>query len=183
MGSLVSRSQLNAVSEGLALLREEATVIHDGASYSLIDADPSVAACVGPTLLAVADADRASRVHDVEVFGPVATLIPYRSFDHALALVRRGQGSLVTSVYGSDPTALAEASADLASTQGRVHVVSPDVASIHTGHGNVMPMSLHGGPGRAGGGEELGGHRALGFYHRRAAIQASQAVLDALPAA
>jgi len=183
MGSLVSRSQLNAVSEGLALLREEATVIHDGASHSLIDADPSVAACVGPTLLAVADADRASRVHDVEVFGPVATLIPYRSFDHALALVRRGQGSLVTSVYGSDPTALAEASADLASTQGRVHVVSPDVASIHTGHGNVMPMSLHGGPGRAGGGEELGGHRALGFYHRRAAIQASQAVLDALPAA
>jgi len=183
MGSLVSRAQLNAVQEGLALLREEADVIHDGARHSLVDADPSVAACAGPTLLAVGDADKAVRVHDIEVFGPVATLVPYRSVDHALALVRRGQGSLVTSIYGSDPAALAAASADLASTQGRVHVVSPDVAAMHTGHGNVMPMSLHGGPGRAGGGEELGGLRALGFYHRRAAIQASQAVLDALPSA
>lgn len=183
MGSLVSRAQLNAVKEGLALLREEASVVHDGASHALVDADASVAACIGPTLLAVADADASSRVHDVEVFGPVATLVPYRSMDHALALVRRGQGSLVTSVYGSDPAALAQASAELASTQGRVHVISPDVATLHTGHGNVMPMSLHGGPGRAGGGEELGGLRALGFYHRRAAIQASQAVLAALPAA
>ena len=182
MGSLVSRSQLNAVNEGLALLREEAAVIHDGATHSLVDADPSVAACAGPTLLAVADADKASRVHDIEVFGPVATLVPYRSVNHALAMVRRGQGSLVTSVYGSDPGSLAQASVDLASTHGRVHVISPDVAAMHTGHGNVMPMSVHGGPGRAGGGEELGGHRALGFYHRRAAIQASQAVLDALPA-
>lgn len=180
MGSLVSRSQMNAVNEGLGLLREEATVIHDGATHALVDADPAVAACVGPTLLAVADGAQASRVHDVEVFGPVATLIPYRSLDDALALVRRGQGSLVTSVYGSDPAALAHASAELASTQGRVHVVSPDVAAMHTGHGNVMPMSLHGGPGRAGGGEELGGVRALGFYHRRSAIQASTAVLASL---
>lgn len=183
MGSLVSRSQLDAVRQGIASLREEAALLHDGAGHALVDADPAVAACIGPTLLAVADADRASRVHDVEVFGPVATLVPYRSADHALALVRRGQGSLVTSLYGSDAAALAQVAAELASTQGRVHVVSPDVASMHTGHGNVMPMSLHGGPGRAGGGEELGGLRALGFYHRRAAIQASQAVLDALPAA
>ena len=181
MGSLVSRAQLNSVEQGLALLREEAAVLHDGATHALVDADPSVAACVGPTLLGVRDADHASRVHHVEVFGPVATLVPYRSVEHALALVRRGQGSLVTSLYGSDPAALAQAAVDLASTQGRVHVISPDVASLHTGHGNVMPMSLHGGPGRAGGGEELGGHRALGFYHRRAAIQASQAVIDALP--
>ena len=181
MGSLVSRAQLNSVGQGLALLREEAAVLHDGATHALVDADPSVAACVGPTLLGVRDADHASRVHHVEVFGPVATLVPYRSVEHALALVRRGQGSLVTSLYGSDPAALAQAAVDLASTQGRVHVISPDVASLHTGHGNVMPMSLHGGPGRAGGGEELGGQRALGFYHRRAAIQASQAVIDALP--
>jgi 3,4-dehydroadipyl-CoA semialdehyde dehydrogenase len=181
MGSLVSRAQWHAVREGLALLREEARVVHDGATHGLVDADPSVAACVGPTLLAVADADQASRVHDVEVFGPVATLVPYRSMGHALALVRRGQGSLVTSLVGSDAAASAHAAAELASTQGRVHVISPDVASLHTGHGNVMPMSLHGGPGRAGGGEELGGLRALGLYHRRAAIQASQQVLDALP--
>ena len=100
-----------------------------------------------------------------------------------MTLVRRGQGSLVSSIYGADHAALAQVAADLASTNGRVHVVSPDVAALHTGHGNVMPMSMHGGPGRAGGGEELGGLRALGFYHRRAAVQASQAVLAALPAA
>ncbi|MGH6627078.1 MAG: 3,4-dehydroadipyl-CoA semialdehyde dehydrogenase [Burkholderiaceae bacterium] len=183
MGSLVSRAQLDSVREGLALLQQQASVLHDGATHTLIDADPKVAACAGPTLLGTRDADGAARVHDTEVFGPVATLVPYRSTEHALALVRRGQGSLVTSLYGADPGALARAALDLADSHGRVHLISPDVGSLHTGHGNVMPMSLHGGPGRAGGGEELGGLRALGFYHRRAAVQASQSVLAALPAA
>jgi 3,4-dehydroadipyl-CoA semialdehyde dehydrogenase len=181
MGSLVSRAQLASVQEGLATLRQEAAVLHDGATHALVDADPAVAACVGPTLLGVRAADQASRVHEVEVFGPVATLVPYRSTDHALQLVRRGHGSLVASLYGSDTGTLAQLAADLSDSHGRVHVVSPDVGTLHTGHGNVMPMSLHGGPGRAGGGEELGGHRALAFYHRRAAIQASQVVLNALP--
>ncbi len=121
------------------------------------------------------------RVHEVEVFGPVATLVPCKGIGDAVALARRGGGSLVTSVYGTEHAALAQVAADLASTNGRVHVVSPDVSAMHTGHGNVMPMSMHGGPGRAGGGEELGGLRALSFYHRRAAIQASQAVLADLP--
>jgi 3,4-dehydroadipyl-CoA semialdehyde dehydrogenase len=70
----------------------------------------------------------------------------------------------------------------LASSHGRVHAISPDVAALHSGHGNVMPMSLHGGPGRAGGGEELGGLRALNFYHRRTPVQASSMSLDALAA-
>jgi 3,4-dehydroadipyl-CoA semialdehyde dehydrogenase len=83
-------------------------------------------------------------------------------------------------LYGTDPAALGRAALELAAFHGRVHVVSPDVAALHTGHGNVMPQSLHGGPGRAGGGEELGGLRALNFYHRRAAVQASTAVLAAL---
>ena len=87
----------------------------------------------------------------------------------------------MASLYGSDAQALADARARTrADSHGRVHVISPDVAALHTGHGNVMPQSLHGGPGRAGGGEELGGLRALNFYHRRAAIQAST---DALAAA
>ena len=183
MGSLVSRSQLAAVREGIAELRAEASVVHDGSAQALVDADPAIAACIGATLLSIDDADKATRVHDLEVFGPVATLMPYRTVDHAVKLVRRGLGSLVSSLYGDDPVALAQVAVDLASTQGRVHVVSPDVGALHTGHGNVMPMSMHGGPGRAGGGEELGGQRALAFYHRRAAIQASQTVLAALPAA
>ena len=180
MGALVNRAQLNAVREGLALLRTQAEVLHDGAAHALVDADPAVACCVGPTLLGARDADAAHIIHDTEVFGPVATLLPYRDMNHALALVRRGQGSLVTSIYGSDPAALAAAALELADSHGRVHVISPDVGALHTGHGNVMPQSLHGGPGRAGGGEELGGARALNFYHRRSAVQASTAVLASL---
>ncbi|SOZ66146.1 Aldehyde dehydrogenase [Cupriavidus taiwanensis] len=180
MGALVSRAQFDAVQAGLAELRTHAQVLHDGARQPLVDADPAVACCLGPTLLGVTDADAAAAVHDTEVFGPVATLLPYRDTAHALDLVRRGQGSLVASLYGSDAAALGAAALELADSHGRVHVVSPDVAQLHTGHGNVMPQSLHGGPGRAGGGEELGGLRALHFYHRRSAIQASTAVLASL---
>lgn len=180
MGALVNHAQLASVREGLDYLKQQAETLHDGATHALVDADPAVACCVGPTLLGTRNADGADRVHDTEVFGPVATLLPYRDTAHALALVRRGQGSLVASLYGSDPAALAVAALELADSHGRVHVISPDVAQLHTGHGNVMPQSLHGGPGRAGGGEELGGLRALGFYHRRSALQASTAVLAGL---
>lgn len=180
MGALVSRAQLHSVREGLAHLQAQAETLHDGSRQPLVDADPAVACCIGPVLLGTRDPDAADRVHDHEVFGPVATLVPYRDTAHALALIRRGQGSLVASVFGSDDAALAQAALELGDSHGRVHVVSPAVAALHTGHGNVMPQSLHGGPGRAGGGEELGGQRALNFYHRRSAVQASTAVLAAL---
>ena len=187
MGALVSRAQLHAVQAGLAQLKaaDGVEVLHDGSTAAWVDADAATACIVAPTLLGCRSPDTTATVHDVEVFGPVATLLPYRStgpadFEHALQLVRRGQGSLVASVYGSDPATLAQAALQLADSHGRVHVISPDVAALHTGHGNVMPQSLHGGPGRAGGGEELGGLRALNFYHRRCAIQASTAVLGAL---
>jgi 3,4-dehydroadipyl-CoA semialdehyde dehydrogenase len=180
MGALVDRNQLAAVRTGLAQLQEELEVVHDGAGHALVDADPAIACCVGPTLLGGPGAAHSERVHDTEVFGPVATLVPYGSLDEGLTLARRGQGSLVASLYGSDPAALAAAAGELADSHGRVHVVSPDVAELYTGHGNVMPQSVHGGPGRAGGGEELGGLRALSFYHRRTAVQASTAVLGRL---
>lgn len=183
MGALVSRAQLNTVREGQAALKAQTELLHDGATHSLVDADPAIACCVGPTLLGTRDAagsDSADLVHDTEVFGPVATLVPYRDLAHAQALIRRGQGSLVASIYGREPQALARCALDLAPWHGRVHVITPEVAALHSGHGNVMPQSLHGGPGRAGGGEELGGLRALNFYHRRSAVQASPAVLAAL---
>ncbi|MDO8772358.1 MAG: 3,4-dehydroadipyl-CoA semialdehyde dehydrogenase [Burkholderiaceae bacterium] len=182
MGALVNRAQLTNVHAGLDYLKQQTEVLHDGSTHVLVDADPAVACCVGPTLLGTRNpqgSDHADRIHDTEVFGPVATLLPYSDTAHALALIRRGQGSLVASLYGNDPTSLATTALELADSHGRVHVISPDVAQLHTGHGNVMPQSLHGGPGRAGGGEELGGLRALNFYHRRSAIQASTAVLAA----
>ena len=139
MGALVSRAQLQSVREGLAALQGQTTVLRDGSAQPLVDADPAVAACIGATLLGTREPDVADRVHDTEVFGPVATLLPYRSLGHALALVRRGQGSLVASLYGDDPAAIASAAIELADSHGRVHAVSPDVATLHTGHGNVMP--------------------------------------------
>jgi len=183
MGALVSRTQYDAVREGVAALRAQADVLYDGSNRPLVDADPDIAACAAPVLFGTRDPDHAEIVHRVEVFGPVSTLMPYRDLDHALALIRRGEGSLVVSIYGADTRALAHAALELADSHGRVHVISPAIAQQQTGHGNVMPHSLHGGPGRAGGGEELGGLRALGFYHRRAAIQAETAVVDALAAA
>ena len=88
--------------------------------------------------------------------------------------------SLVASLYGSDAAALGAAALELADSHGRVHVVSPDVAALHTGHGNVMPQSLHGGPGRAGGGEEMGGIRGVKHYMQRTAVQGSPTMLSAI---
>jgi 3,4-dehydroadipyl-CoA semialdehyde dehydrogenase len=180
MGALVSREQFDSVIAGIAHLKTEAEVLFDGSATALVDADPAVAACVAPVLLGHRQPTQAKVLHEVEVFGPVATLMAYDSLEQALELIRRGEGSLVSSVYSSDPAFIAHAAAELGSSHGRVHAISPDVAAVQSGHGNVMPMSLHGGPGRAGGGEELGGLRALGFYHRRSAVQGSTAALDVL---
>jgi 3,4-dehydroadipyl-CoA semialdehyde dehydrogenase len=182
MGSLVSRAQYDAVQEGIATLAAEAQLLLDGRNAALVDADPRIAACVAPTLLGLRDGASGALVHRHEVFGPVSTLIGYRDADEALALAHRGEGSLVASVFSADHRWLAKAGVELAGSHGRVNLVSPDVGKTQTGHGNVMPNSIHGGPGRAGGGEELGGLRALGFYHRRSALQASGATLDALDA-
>ena len=182
MGALVSQEQKRSVLHGIEALCHEALVLHDGSETALVDADRTVSACVAPTLLGHRDPGQAKLLHEVEVFGPVATLMAYEDEDEAWDLVRRGEGSLVVSVYSEDPAFIARAATELADSHGRVHAISPDVATSQTGHGNVMPMSLHGGPGRAGGGEELGGLRALGFYHRRSAVQASSAALDTLAA-
>ena len=177
MGALVSQEQKQSVLAGLAQLKTEAEVLFDGNGAALVDADAS-SACVAPVLLGTEQPMTAQVLHAVEVFGPVATLMPYDSIEEAYAMIRRGEGSLVCSVYSEDLAFTAQATIALASSHGRVHAISPDVAALHSGHGNVMPMSLHGGPGRAGGGEELGGLRALNFYHRRTAVQSSALALD-----
>ena len=180
IGSLVSRAQADGVRAGIAALRGEARCLFDGDGVALVDVDPAVAACVAPTLLGVRDGDTAALVHRHEVFGPVATLIGYRDSAHAVDLARRGEGSLVASLFSADDAWLARTAQALASAHGRVHAVNPTVAKTHTGHGNVMPQSVHGGPGRAGGGEELGGLHALRFYHRRSALQLPQGALAQL---
>ena len=181
MGPLVNKSQQKAAFLGIRRLAEEADLVLGGTDQSpLTDASFEHGAFVPPTLLLCQDPDKSRLVHETEVFGPVATLLPYRDLDHAFDLARRGGGSLVASVYSSDEQVLRAAALELATTHGRVLAINASVAASHTGHGNVMPQCVHGGPGRAGGGEELGGLRALDFYHRRAAIQGPAATIAAL---
>ena len=122
------------------------------------------------------------RVHDTEVFGPAATVLAYRSEHEAFGLVARGGGSLVASVYGDDRDFLARAVGELGAAHGRLLAVDSTVADVHTGHGIVMPQCHHGGPGRAGNGEELGGLHGLRLYHQRVAVQGSAELIAALQA-
>lgn len=181
MGPLVNESQRLAALDGLKRLRAEARVLCGGGTpASVVGADAAAGAFVAPTLLRCDDPHAGKAVHDVEVFGPVATLMPYRDWNDALDLAARGGGSLVASVFTADAQAQASAALALAATHGRVLTVDASVAKTQTGHGNVMPSCLHGGPGRAGGGEELGGLRALWFYHHRSALQGPGARLAEL---
>jgi 3,4-dehydroadipyl-CoA semialdehyde dehydrogenase len=175
MGSLVSMEQLATIQEGLAQLKTELTVLHDGSKQELLGVEPGRSACIAPTLLGCLDGAASKLVHEVEVFGPVSTLIAYDSADQAAQLIARGEGSLVASVYHHNAQQALAAASTIAHAHGRLHIITPDIADIQTGHGNVMPNTLHGGPGRAGGGEELGGIRGLNFYHQRTGVQASQA--------
>jgi 3,4-dehydroadipyl-CoA semialdehyde dehydrogenase len=180
MGSLVSHEQKQSVLKGIEALSSQVEVLYDGNDHEFIDVSFDQHACVAPVLLGAKNLTQSPKVNEVEVFGPVATLIAYESIEEAFDGIEKGEGSLVMSIYSDDPGFVIQSSARLGSHHGRIHVVSSDVASLHTGHGNVMPMSLHGGPARAGGGEELGGLRALNFYHRRTALQASATMVDEL---
>ncbi len=183
MGPVVSKDQQRSCEEGLAALRAETAIVYaGGADFAPIDADPAVAAFVPPTLMTCPDPDAAQAVHDVEIFGPASTVVPYRDAAHAFAIADRGQGSLVSSVFSGDDAFIEAASLALAGRHGRVLTINESVGALNTGHGNVMPTVVHGGPGRAGGGEELGGLRALRFYHQLAGIQGPKDRLEALAA-
>lgn len=180
-GPLVNKAQQRSVLEGIAQLKRECKVIFGGnESFQPIDADPESSCFVQPTLLLCDDPLRSRAVHDVEVFGPVATVLPYDTIDEAIELARRGRGSLVASIFSDEPDFKREVALGLASIHGRLMVVDSSVGAQHTGHGNVMPSCLHGGPGRAGGGEELGGLRALELYHRRFVVQGPPELLSKL---
>ena len=183
MGPLVSRSQQADALRGLEALQAEARLICGGGHGSrdrLVDADPEVGCFLMPTLLR-ADAG-AAVVHDIEVFGPVATLIAYDGEAGLHELAARGRGSLVMSAFSEDVDFIESLALATAHAHGRLMLVDAGVMSSHTGHGNVLPGMVHGGPGRAGGGEELGGFRGMHFYHQRTAVQASAPRLLALAA-
>jgi 3,4-dehydroadipyl-CoA semialdehyde dehydrogenase len=180
MGPLVSPAQQLAAASGLDTLRQEARVVFGGGSdFQPLDGADSEA-FFHPTLLLCDDPAAADKLHDIEVFGPVATILPYRDNEQLLTMLKRGKGSLVASLYSADQDFLADVVPQMADWHGRIMVVDGAIGSQHSGHGNVMPNCLHGGPGRAGGGEELGGLRALAFYHRRYVVQGGPDLLQHL---
>jgi 3,4-dehydroadipyl-CoA semialdehyde dehydrogenase len=182
MGPLVSRAQQKAAFEGIHRLAGEAKFVTGSESAPKLDGiDAGKSAFVAPTLLKLEGEGHA--VHDTEVFGPCATIIPYKDETSAFALAGRGGGSLVASVFGEDRDFLARAVTALGASHGRVLAVEPSIADAHTGHGIVMPQCHHGGPGRAGNGAELGGLHGLHLYHQRVAVQGSTDLLGALQAA
>jgi 3,4-dehydroadipyl-CoA semialdehyde dehydrogenase len=177
---VVTRGQQSAAFDGIRRLAAEAAIVCGGSDAPALDGiDKDRSAFVAPTLLKLADAGAAA-VHEVEVFGPAATIVPYRDEADAVALVARGGGSLVASVYGEDQAFLARMVRAIGPSHGRLLMVDPSIASAHTGHGIVMPQCNHGGPGRAGAGEELGGLYGLRFYHQRLAVQGSSDLLASL---
>jgi oxepin-CoA hydrolase/3-oxo-5,6-dehydrosuberyl-CoA semialdehyde dehydrogenase len=181
MGALVSQSQRAAVRETIALIATEAEIVHgDPATATLVAGDATAGAFMQPVLLRCADPKRAKIVHSAEAFGPVATVLAYDDLDEAIALVVKGEGSLVASLFTYDAAAAEQIVFGIASHHGRLLVIDRDSGSGSTGHGSPMPGLVHGGPGRAGGGEELGGLRGVFHYMQRTAIQGGPARLASL---
>ena len=175
MGALVSNSQKRDVIDKAAIIATEAEQV-----YGNEDFHDHKGAFLTPMVFHCADPDNANRVHDTEAFGPVSTVMGYRDIDHAIQLVNKGQGSLVASVITHDSDVAREVALGAGAFHGRLYFNNRDSMKESTGHGSPLPHMVHGGPGRAGGGEELGGVRGVMHYMQRTAIQGSPDILTAI---
>jgi oxepin-CoA hydrolase/3-oxo-5,6-dehydrosuberyl-CoA semialdehyde dehydrogenase len=180
MGALASMAHRDDVAEATRRLMAETTAIRAGWDGIDLRGDMDNGAYFPPTLLRCDDPDGAHAVHEIEAFGPVATLMPARDAAHAAALANRGGGSLVASVFTNDPDFARGVTLGSAPWHGRVYIADRDAGKEATGHGAPLPHMVHGGPGRAGGGEELGGIRAVMHYMQRTAVQGSPRMLAAI---
>jgi oxepin-CoA hydrolase/3-oxo-5,6-dehydrosuberyl-CoA semialdehyde dehydrogenase len=180
VGPLATASQLRDVRAGIERLAGESTYLLGDGAFERVGAPEGRGYFVPPTLLLARDASAARAVHEHEVFGPVATVLPYAAASDAVALVARGSGGLVSSVYSDDRAFTAEVFFGIAPFHGRVMLGSEKIADQAPGPGTVLPQTIHGGPGRAGGGEELGGARGLEMYTQRVAVQGSRPILEAM---
>lgn len=181
MGALASMDQHRDVSARVEMLARGNEVIfgaHHG--FNPVGENAASGAFFAPTLLLCRNASINTAVHDIEAFGPVSTMMTYRDIDEALHLAALGRGSLVTTLATKDPMIAAHAVPIAAASHGRVHILDRESAVDSTGHGSPLPQLKHGGPGRAGGGEELGGIRAVKHFLQRAAVQGSPTMLAAV---
>ena len=181
MGALASLAQLADVTERVAMLRQSTDLVFGGDAHFKVEGEGvSQGAFFQPTLLLCNQPLSTSSVHDLEAFGPVSTLMPYNSMEEAVALAQRGKGSLVASLVTQSSAVAAQVIPRLAAWHGRLHILNSESAAESTGHGSPLPSLKHGGPGRAGGGEELGGIRAVKHLMQRAAVQGSPSMLNAV---
>lgn len=181
MGALASHAQQADVAERVNALLAGSELLF-GARDGFAPRGEGVAegAFFAPTLLRARDPHAEGGAHDIEAFGPVSTLMAYEDLDEAVALAARGKGSLVASLVTKDPAVAARVVPVMGALHGRVHILDREAAAESTGHGSPLPMLKHGGPGRAGGGEELGGLRAVKHYLQRTAVQGSPSMLAAV---
>jgi len=182
MGPLVGRSQRTDIRNAVAALSQHCEVMYGGneASIQLVGDGVEEDAFYPPTLLYCAKPLATDAPHSIEAFGPVSTIMPYDSIDQAVAIARLGRGSLVGSIVTYDDHEATQIVMGAAAFHGRMLVLNRDCAKESTGHGSPLPTLVHGGPGRAGGGEELGGSRAIKHYMQRTAIQGSPTTLMAI---
>jgi oxepin-CoA hydrolase/3-oxo-5,6-dehydrosuberyl-CoA semialdehyde dehydrogenase len=180
MGALASHAQVKDVTERVAELSHNAEVVYGAKSgFAPVGAGVAEGAFFAPTLLLAKDPMNHA-AHDVEAFGPVSTLMPYGDLEEAVALAARGRGSLVGTLVTQHPATAALVVPQIAAWHGRLLVLDHEAAPESTGHGSPLPLLKHGGPGRAGGGEELGGVRAVTHYLQRAALQGSPTMISAV---
>jgi oxepin-CoA hydrolase/3-oxo-5,6-dehydrosuberyl-CoA semialdehyde dehydrogenase len=180
MGSLAGKAQREDVLAALNELKKESEVVFGNDAINLIEAEDSKGAFMSPTLLLNDKPFEKLSSHNIEAFGPISTLMPYSTTEEAVALSKLGKGSLVCSITTNDTTIARDFVINAASHHGRILVLNRASAKESTGHGSPMPMLVHGGPGRAGGGEEMGGKRGVMHYLQRTAIQGSPTMLTAI---
>ena len=179
MGALATRTQVERVSESVAeLCKSQKIVYGDMEKFEVHGANKNAGAFFSPILFRNNDPFNKTAVHDIEAFGPVSTIMPYKNMDDAIALSKLGKGSLVSSIVTPDNEEAKDYVIGAASLHGRILVLNKDCAKESTGHGSPMPLLTHGGPGRAGGGEEMGGKRGVLHYLQRTAIQGHPTTLS-----
>lgn len=181
MGPLASMDQLKEVKEKVEQLKETCELVYDGADIKILADNEREGAYMRPTILKCAEPmNPLASAHNIEAFGPVTTVMPYKTVQEAIQIAKMGQGSLVGSVITSDDHFATQIVLGCASSHGRFLVLNKDCAKESTGHGSPMPQLVHGGPGRAGGGEEMGGIRGVFHYMQRTAIQGSPTTITAI---
>jgi oxepin-CoA hydrolase/3-oxo-5,6-dehydrosuberyl-CoA semialdehyde dehydrogenase len=177
MGALVGCDHRADVEAQIAAFSGEVQTVFSGDALTIEAEDPQAGAYLKPSLYRCADPDAATRVHEIEAFGPAATLMPYRDLPHAARIANRGGGSLVLSLITHDPKVARDMVQEAGPWHGRIYLNDRDSMGEATGHGSPLPHMTHGGPGRAGGGEELGGIRGVLHYMQRVAVQGSPRML------